>query len=58
MTPSAVPIMVQAIRQIAEVPQMTSPHERQLREWRQKIKREHDTKFLEGEEHLHLDGDH
>jgi hypothetical protein len=36
---------------------MTSPQENQLREQRQKIKKEHDTRFLEGEKHLHLDGD-
>jgi hypothetical protein len=36
---------------------MTSPQERQLREQRQKVKKEHDTMFLEGEEHLQMDGD-
>jgi hypothetical protein len=36
---------------------MTSPQERQLREQRQKVKKEHDTRFLEGEKHLQMDGD-
>jgi len=34
---------------------MSSPQERQLREQRQK--RKHDTRFPNGEEHLHMDGD-
>jgi hypothetical protein len=36
---------------------MTFPLERQLREQRQEVKREHETWFLEGEEHLHFNGD-
>jgi hypothetical protein len=36
---------------------MTFPLESHLREQSQKVKREHDTRFLEGEEHLHFDGD-
>jgi hypothetical protein len=28
-----------------------------MREQRQKVKREHDTRFLKGEEHLQMDGD-
>ncbi len=40
-----------------EVLKMTSPQERQMREQRQKIKREYDTRFLEGGEHMHFDGD-
>ncbi len=40
-----------------EVPKMTFPQEKQLREQRQEVKREHDTRFAEGEEHLHFDGD-
>jgi hypothetical protein len=28
-----------------------------MREQRQKIKREYDTRFLEGGEHMHFDGD-
>jgi len=36
---------------------MRSPQERQLREQRQEVKKEHDTRFLETEEHLHFDGD-
>ncbi len=51
------PPMVQVARQIIEVPQMTSPQERQLKEYKQKVKKEHDTRFLKGEEHLHMDGD-
>jgi hypothetical protein len=35
---------------------MTSPHERQLREQSQGIKKEHEIKFQEGEEHLHFKG--
>jgi hypothetical protein len=35
---------------------MTSPQERQLREWRQNTKREHDTRFPKGEKHLQMDG--
>ncbi len=40
-----------------EVPQMTFPQEKQLREQRQEVKREHDIRFPEGEEHFHIDGD-
>jgi hypothetical protein len=40
-----------------EVTHMTFPLESHLREQSQKVKREHDTRFLEGEEHLHFDGD-
>ncbi len=36
---------------------MTSPHKKQLKEHRQNVKREHDTRFLEGEEYLYFDGD-
>jgi hypothetical protein len=36
---------------------MISSRERQLREHKQNVKREHDTRFPEGEEHLHFDGD-
>ncbi len=36
---------------------MTSPHERQLMEQRQEVKKEHDIRFPKGEEHLHFDGD-
>ncbi len=35
---------------------MTSPQERQLKEQSHEVKKEHDTRFLEGEEHLHFDG--
>ncbi len=48
--------MVQKARQTSKVPHMTSPHERQLKEQIQKVKKDHDIRFLEGEEHLHLDG--
>jgi hypothetical protein len=34
---------------------MTSPQERQLREESEEVKREHDTRFSEGEKHLHFD---
>jgi hypothetical protein len=36
---------------------MTSPQEKQLKEQNQGVKREHDIRFLEGEEHLHFEGD-
>jgi hypothetical protein len=36
---------------------MSSPHERHMREQRQKVKKEHDTRFLEVEEHPLMDGD-
>jgi hypothetical protein len=36
---------------------MTSPQERQLREHNQEVKKEHDIRFLEGEKHLHFEGD-
>jgi hypothetical protein len=36
---------------------MTFPQERQPREQKQEVKREHDTRFPNGEEHLHFDGD-
>ncbi len=35
---------------------MTSPQEKQPREQSQEVKEEHDIRFLEGEEHLHFDG--
>ncbi len=64
MEPFAMPIMlrivlimVHAARQIIEVPQMTSPQKRQLREQKQEVKAEHETWFAEGEEHLHFNGD-
>jgi hypothetical protein len=34
---------------------MTSPQERKLREPNQKVNKEHDIRFLEGEEHIHFD---
>ncbi len=52
-----VPTLVQASRQTVKVPHMSSPHERQLKEHNQKIKREHDIRFLESEEHLQMEGD-
>ncbi len=51
------PMMVQVDRQTIEVPYMTSPQKRQLNEQKQEVKREHDTRFPKGEEHLHFDGD-
>ncbi len=51
-----VSIMVQTARKTIEIPQMTSPQEGKLREQRQKVKREHDTRFPKGEEHLDFDG--
>ncbi len=51
------PIVVQVGKHTIEVPQITSPHERQLKEQRQEVKKEHDTRFPKGEEHLHFDGD-
>jgi hypothetical protein len=34
---------------------MTSPEERQLKELSHKVKKEHDIRFIEGEEHPHFD---
>jgi hypothetical protein len=34
---------------------MTSPQDRQLKEQSQEVKKEHDTRVPEGEEHLHFD---
>jgi hypothetical protein len=36
---------------------MSSPNEKQIREQRQKITKEHDTRFLEVEEHTPTEGD-
>jgi hypothetical protein len=36
---------------------MTFLQEKELREQSQEVKREHDTRFPEGEEHLYFDGD-
>jgi hypothetical protein len=36
---------------------MSFPQERQLREHKQKFKREHDIRFLESEEHLQMERD-
>jgi hypothetical protein len=36
---------------------MMLPHEGHMREQSQGINREHDIRFLEGEEHLHFEGD-
>jgi hypothetical protein len=36
---------------------MTLPQEKQLGEQSQGVKREHDIRFPEGEEHLHFEGD-
>ncbi len=49
--------MLQVVRQTVEVPHMTSPQKKHMREQRQKVKREHYTRFLKGEEHLQMDGD-
>ncbi len=49
--------MVQVDRQTVKVPQMTSPQKRQLKEQMQEVKREHNSRFPKGEEHLHFDGD-
>ncbi len=64
MEPSIVPtmvwgmlIVVQVAKQTTKVPQLTFPQEKQLREQKQEIKREHDTRFPEGEEHMYFDGD-
>jgi hypothetical protein len=48
----AMPIVLHVARQTIEVPQMTSPQEKHFRERKQNVKREHDTTFPEGEEHL------
>ncbi len=52
MAPSIMPTLVHASRQNAKVPQMSSPQERQTKEHRQKVKKEHDTMFPKVEEHL------
>ncbi len=57
VAPSIMPTMVQVAKQITKVPQMTSPQKKELKKQRQKVKREHDARFLEGEKHLHLDED-
>ncbi len=57
LEPFEMPIVVHATKHIVEIPQMTFPHERQLKEQRHEVKKEHDTRFQEGEEHLHFDGD-
>ncbi len=36
---------------------MSSPHEKQMREYKQKVKWEHDTRFVKVEEHSPMDGD-
>jgi hypothetical protein len=36
---------------------MTSPLKKQLKEQIQGVKKEHDIRFPEGEEHLHFEGD-
>jgi hypothetical protein len=38
-----------------EVPQMISPQDKQLKEQSQEVKKEHDTRIPEGEEHLYFD---
>ncbi len=50
-----IPQETQLKEQKLEVPQMTFPQEKQLREQSQEIKKEHDTTFPKGEEHLHFD---
>jgi hypothetical protein len=52
VAPSIMPTLVHASRQNAKVPQMSSPQERQTKEHRQKVKKEHDTMFPKVEEHL------
>ncbi len=53
----AMPTMVQATKQTIEVPQLTFPQERQLKEQRQEVKGEHEIRFPKDEEHMHFDGD-
>jgi hypothetical protein len=36
---------------------MSSPQDKQMREHRQKVKKEHDTRFPKVGEHLQMDGD-
>jgi hypothetical protein len=57
LAPFAMPTLVQLCRQSADIPQMSSPHERHIRKQRQKIKKEHDTRFLEVEEHPLMEGE-
>ncbi len=40
-----------------EIPLMTLPQEGHPKEQSHGVKREHDISFLEGEEHLHFEGD-
>jgi hypothetical protein len=48
--PFVVPTLVSTSRQSVEVPQMSCPQERQMKEQKQKVKIEHNTKILEVEE--------
>jgi len=57
VAPFVVPTMVRATKQTIEAQQMTYPQEIQLKEQRHKVKRQHDPRFLKGEEHLDLDAD-
>ncbi len=50
-----VPMIVQEVKQTIKIPQMTSLHERQLREQQEEIKEEHDTRVPGGEKHMHFD---
>jgi hypothetical protein len=52
VAPSVVPTLVQASRQSVKIPQ-----ERHMRKKRQKVKREHDTKYPKVEEHPPTNGD-
>jgi hypothetical protein len=57
VAPFAVPTLVKAGRQNVKVPQMSSPQKRQVREQRQRVKREHDTRIPKVEEHPSTNGD-
>jgi hypothetical protein len=51
VAPFIMPTLVLASRQSARVPQMSSPQEKHMKEQKQSVKREHDTKILKVEEH-------
>ncbi len=57
ITPYAVPTLVERGRQSANIPQMSPPYERQMREQKKNIKKEHDTKSPKVEENPPMEGD-
>ncbi len=51
VAPSIMLALLLTCKQSVEVPHMSSPQDKQMREYKQKVKREHDTKIIEVEEH-------